>query len=174
MESMPVLSPFIVDRDGLHSVINNPSIHFVFENYGKTPGIIRQVRSNLILCSRDALPPTINFEEAPLQDHEAMIPGDIRGEDARLPGSSVPAEFNRPLTRTELNEIEAEAITKEYQRFYLIGLVIYDDFFGVRHTSNFCIKFRQHGFQSPKGGIAYNRVTRKKIPKNDPLDRSPS
>mgnify|MGYP001468118813 CR=1 FL=1 len=40
-------------------------------------------------------------------------------------------------------------------------------FFGYRHTHNFCIKMRKNMFQSPKGGSAYNSVTREKIPKNN-------
>jgi hypothetical protein len=179
--SIPILSPQIIDTASLHPPIPffagahpfTSSIKLVFDNYGKTPGIVRQVRADLILTENDILPEHIDFEDLPLKGHEIMIPGDTRWSTTDpLPGWEVEPPVARDFTLSgqELMEVLAEATpTGKYRRFYLIGLIIYDDFFEYRHTHRFCIKMRQNRFQSPKGGRRYNRVTHEKIPKDEPM-----
>ena len=171
-ESQPVLNPIIVDTSDLHSTTADASITFAFENYGKTPGVVRLVRSALILGDQSDLPSEIDFESLPQpQDHEQMVPGETRGEAAKyLPGASVPASLSRPLTIAEAEAVQATALSPGYKRFHLLGLVHYDDYFGNRHTQRFCIKLRQSKFQSPRGGQRFNRRTSERIPGRDPLD----
>jgi hypothetical protein len=78
----------------------------------------------------------------------------------------------------ELRELLAGAGADGYRRFFLVGQVVYDDFFDRRHTSRFCVKLRfwqsVEGeppvfFQVAKGGSQYNYITHEEIPKPDPL-----
>ena len=39
-------------------------VQFVFENFGKTPGIIREVRADLFICEMDVFP-VVDFEQLP-------------------------------------------------------------------------------------------------------------
>lgn len=174
--SMPVLSPFIVGGI-LHPFPSmaekfyptdqptkfESSVHFVFENFGKTPGMIREVRGDLFLCEMDQFP-TVEFEQLPIIDYQPIVAGDSRGEKA-LMGV---AEYVKMMS---LSPIEyAELLTsadQKYRRFAFIGRVIYDDFFGNRHTRRFCVKTRLMDkglFQLIRGGQAYNHVDRQKIP----------
>lgn len=78
----------------------------------------------------------------------------------------------------ELSEEAYDELLKEakgkFRRMALIGRVVYDDFFGMRHTRNFCVKLRSMPrddggaslFQLVRGRDPYNRVTREIIPKN--------
>jgi hypothetical protein len=183
--SMPILSPYITDTTLLHpdpldSLYHEgqfkSSIKLVFNNYGKTPGMIRQVRADLILVENDVLPENIVFEKLTFKEHEITIPGDTRwGITPALPGCQVEPPVSKSFTLSErqLQEVVAEATSNPYRRFYLIGLVIYDDFFGYRHTHRFCIKVRKDGFQSPKGGRDYNHVARETMPKNEQSRKTP-
>lgn len=179
--SMPVLSPLIVGGT-LHPLpttaeiiypsdqpkMFESSVHFVFENFGKTPGIIREVRADLFLCEKDQFP-TVNFGQLPLVNYQPIVAGDSRGENALM----AVAECVKSVTATpkEFTELLASA-DNNYRRFAFIGHVIYDDFFDNRHTRRFCVKLRlmdKGFFQLVRGGKAYNHVEWQKIPKEDPL-----
>ncbi len=170
---MPVLAPLIISWEGIHPldasdtpITYDANVHFVFENYGKTPGIIRQVRADLFLTEMDQFP-LVDFEKLTLLNYQVLVPGDTRGQTAL----TAAVDYKRAITLnpTELSELLAEA-TGRYRRFALIGQVIYDDFFDTRHTRRFCIKIRFArgiNFQMAQGGVAYNNFTSQKIPKND-------
>jgi hypothetical protein len=172
--SMPILSPFVVGGD-LHPLVatGDPidfqaKVNFVFENFGKTPAVIRQVRADLFLNEMDRFP-SVEFGELPVIDYKPIIAGDSRGEKA-LMGV---AECTRAITLTqaEFKELLADASGK-YRRFALIGQVIYDDFFDNRHTRRFCVKMRRvdetHFFQLVRGDREYNNIYREKMPNDDP------
>jgi hypothetical protein len=177
--SMPVLSPLIVGGT-LHPFPTTPellypsdqaitfdsSVHFVFENFGKTPGMIREVRANLFLCEMDEFP-VVNFEQLPLIDYQPIIAGDSRGEKALMGVAECTKRMI--LTPTEFSELLASS-DKKYRRFAFIGRIIYDDFFGYRHIRRFCVKLRRMNtgiFQLVRGGRAYNHVERHQMPKDD-------
>ena len=171
--SMPVLSPLVVvEHTNLHPLMPaasfNSHVAFVFENFGKTPARIREVRADLFLNEMDVFP-TVEFEELPLIGYEPIVPGDSRGSSAMMGVAECDREFR--LTTTEFEELLTEATTDRHRRFALIGQVTYDDFFGMRHTRRFCVKMRlmmrgeRRGlFQLVRGGPTYNRITREKIP----------
>jgi hypothetical protein len=169
---MPVLSPCVINTDFLHPSaalsVDKPdltftsSLQFVFENYGKTPGIVREVRADLLLVEKDVLP-EINFAALTRKHHELTIRGNTKATVTVEP----PPTLSWTLSPEAFNQILINAGDWPFRRFYLIGLVIYDDFFGTRHTKRFCFKVRKGGYHAPHGGIAYNRVTREKIPKNE-------
>jgi len=144
---------------------------FGFENYGKTPAIIRQVRADLFLTDNDELPKA-DFNLLPVQFHEEIVPGETRQADlASKPAVDLVREFD--LSADDLRLINAEA-TGKFKRFFLVGQVIYDDFYGNRFTRRFCRKLRYfppNAFQAQHGGVGYNGVTRSRIPKHDPLEK---
>ncbi len=171
---MPVLSPLIVGGN-LHPLTNTSGrpvnfdayVQFVFENFGKTPGMIREVRADLFLNEMDTFP-NVDFEKLPIIDYKPTIAGDSRGENALMGVAELTKPFH--LTPTEFAELLSEATTK-YRRFAFIGQVVYDDFFENRHTARYCIKMRRMGenrlFQLVRGGRAYNYIERQKIPRHD-------
>src|SRR6266700_50437 len=175
--SMPILSPFVVNLARLHPLGMPPAptitftahVPFVFENFGKTPGHIREVRADLFLGELDTFP-SVDFDRLTHRGYEPIVPGDSRYQVAALMGV---AECDNAFTlnRSEVEELLAEATSGKYRRFALIGQVIYDDFFQTRHTRRFCVKLRRMGvdnmFQLVRGGPAYNQITRHKIPANE-------
>ena len=183
IEAQPVLSPYALNMDGLHPVFSEgttfafkgketftSTMLLAFENYGKTPAIIRRVQAELFITLNDAIPNVI-FEKLSTHFFQETIPGETFHTDLiGRPGLPVTKEFS--LTDPELHELFAEAEGK-WRRVFLVGQVIYDDFYDVRHTKRFCRKFRLTNivkFQAQHGGISYNSVKREPIPKYDPLD----
>ncbi len=182
--SMPFLSPWIVPNMRLHSltlpedqpvdqpVRFNAHVDFVFENFGRTPGEIRELRADLFLCERDEFP-IVEWEKLPFINYQPIVAGDSRGKTAMM--GVAERTRSMTLTRTEFAELLAESGDR-FRRFALIGRVIFDDFFGNRHTRRFCVKLRlldKGLFQLVRGGQAYNRVDREKIPQQDPLKALP-
>jgi len=186
IESQPILVPYVIDMTNLQPfspagvVYGSPAetftstILFSFENFGKTPGIIRRVQADLFLTDNDALP-KVTFDQLPVVFHQEVVPGETRQTDlASRPAADLKKNFK--LTSEELKQIRSEAVGN-FKRFFLVGQVIYDDFYGSRITRRFCRKLRYAPqyvppitFQAQHGGIAYNSVTRTKIPRHDPLD----
>jgi hypothetical protein len=168
--SMPILSPFVVNLARLHPLSLPPSpeitftayVPFVFENFGKTPGHIREVRADLFLCELDTFP-SVDFDKLTHRGYEPIVPGDSRYQTAALMGVAE-CENRVTISRAEFEELLAEAVTGKYRRFALVGQVVYDDFFQTRHTRRFCVKLRRMGvdnmFQLVRGGPTYNRITR--------------
>jgi len=180
--SMPVLFPFITEMSQLHPLdpISSPTTHdanifLAFDNYGKTPGAIRRVHAQLFLTTRDELP-DVDVGSLPIHPYAVMVPGNARGKDL-ITGA---LDLKQPvdLNPAELNQLLSEA-TGNFRRFALLGKVVYDDLFGSRHTSSFCIKLRlwsvggalavKRTFQVAHGGSRYNSVTSERVPTPDPL-----
>ena len=91
-------------------------------------------------CERDVIP-EVDFDNLAIQHYPEMIPCDTQGPRDDRGALS----FIQPITFTaySYNELLAEAgPDRKFRRFYLIGQVIYDDFFGMRYTRRFCIKLR--------------------------------
>lgn len=163
---------------------HNPEVALIFENFGETPAILREVRVDLFLTEVGQLiPPVPAIEDLTPRRNDALIviPGRIFGPDALMNSRSVITCDFRTLITHELRELAAtaDAISNGFRRFFLIGWVIYDDFFGIRTTHRFCLKLRPNGFQAIKGGDAYNSITREKIPPQkdenlDPMGIDPS
>ncbi|HZZ92156.1 MAG TPA: hypothetical protein VFE23_06310 [Usitatibacter sp.] len=183
IEAQPVLSPFVTNMDGLHVIVRDGTnieikgtetftsrVFFAFENYGKTPAIIRQVRADLFLTLNDSIPNVV-FDKLPIRFHQEIIPGETMGNDV-LTRAAIDVSKEITVSSAELKELLAEAEGR-WRRFFLVGQVIYDDFYNVRHTKRFCRKMRLADhirFQAQHGGAAYNSIKREPIPKYDPLD----
>src|SRR3989344_5971096 len=172
--AMPILSPLMIRLDKLHPLapINeetyDANIFYVFENYGKTPGMIRELRANLFHAEFDKFP-KVDFSKLTQRQYNVIVPGNMRGDEARTAAVDHKQTIN--VTAAELTDILAEAVGR-YRRFALIGCVIYDDLFGFRHTRTFCIKLRlmptvvdgemqMRIFQILQGGVEYGITTEK-------------
>lgn len=176
--AMPVLFPWILDMARLHplNVSNTNVVHSTllligFDNFGRSPGIIRDVQANLFLTENDEIP---NFQRDQLTrwDYAVMIPADSRAVHQTFGALEFRQDFT--FTAIELQEL-LTAATDHFRRFFFVGEVVYDDFFGLRHTSRFCVKLRMwrvaeqiKTFQVAKGS-EYNQITYEQIPKPDPL-----
>jgi hypothetical protein len=170
--SMPYLYPRItafnlypdVEESAVSDeMTHHPGVKLAFNNLGKTPAIVRRVRAELILISRDMLPPIPpTFSAGEVQSDTVIAPESTAGTRTW--------SFNRIINATEIRELIADTKESQYRRFFLYGYVVYDDFFGTRHTRRFCIKARQHRWQALKGGSRYNGITESLAPETeDPL-----
>ena len=187
--NMPILFPYVTDMAGLHPlqpsekpITYKARLLIAFDNYGKTPGIIKRVRAQLFLCrEKDGLP-TVEFEKLKSHNYHVIVPGDTRGKDTVTGALDMVQSIT--FNPSELDELLSEAAANEnYRRFTLIGDVIYDDFLGMRHTSHFCVWLRLwtapnfpghiNMFQVAHGEGKYGMVTHEKIPENDPLEAAP-
>lgn len=183
--AMPILFPWITDMAGLHPLTTSDSeisheakIFVGFDNFGKTPGMIREVRAELFLKEMETLP-KVDFDNLTIRNYHVMIPGESRATNQIF--GALDMQQTIKFTPLELRELFSEARGK-FRRFSLIGQVIYDDFFGLRHTGRFCVKIRMwrvnetlsgvRCFQVAQGGSEYNRITSKQIPEDDPLAKA--
>lgn len=186
IEAQPVLSPYVLEMEQLHKLVPlgtimdfaapqtfTSKILASFENYGKTPAMIRRVQADLFLTLNDQLP-SIDYDKLPERQFEGAIPGETYHADL-ADRSAFEVDSTVTVKYKEFNELLAEAENdgdSDFRRFFLIGIVVFDDFYGMRHERRFCLKMRfSHTvrFQAQKGGMKYNSSTREKIPKEDPL-----
>jgi hypothetical protein len=186
--AMPVLYPWVLDMHALHplhpileiSVTHTARMLVGFDNFGNSPGTIREVRADLFLTEGDKLP-DVDVGTLTLRDYQVMVPGDCKAIDAQFGALDLQQEFT--FTPTEMVELRSEA-TGSFRRFALVGRVVYDDFFGLRHSSHFCVKLRLWRvgaevvgpkkvmtFQVAVGGSKYNGVATGPIPSPDPLSQ---
>lgn len=168
---MPFLLPQISKFDLYPPSVSNasdthrPSVRFIFNNYGKTPAAIRKVFAELILISRDKLPPIPPAIKNAIPIHsDAVVPA-----DKPMVGRPLKCAFGKNIGATEIKELMAGVNEPNWKRFFLVGCVIYDDFFDMRTEKSFCLKLRQNGFQPISGGERYNTVKRYPAPKVDSL-----
>ena len=184
--SMPVLFPSVINMAGLHPLIpiktsytHTSNIFIKFENFGGTPGTIREVRARLYLTLNDVLPEARPAEWNALS-YPVMIPGNSRAADQHFGALDMRQEI--AYGNSEIAELHAEADPNGvFRRFVLMGMVTYDDFFGWRHVRTYCVKMRTwiteegsplNQFQVGIGGAAYNKWTKEKIPSPDPFEKA--
>ena len=86
---------------------------------------------------------------------------------ATIEAKSVPISSDE-IARAQLG-VDARAM-----RFYFFGEIIYDDFFGYRHTQGFCFKVMRHGWHGAMGGDAYNYKRREAIPPQTRVEALPA
>jgi hypothetical protein len=127
----------------------------------------------LFLTENDKIP-AVNWNTLPAHFHQETVRGQSTREEWK--GAAVDLQKDITVTSVEFNELRAESSPgSKFRRFFLVGFVVYDDFYGTRHTRKFCLKMRlteSIRFQAQHGGATYNSIKREKIPKNDPLDKT--
>lgn len=157
------LYPNIEPAEVGDQVTHQPSISLGFENIGKTPAMLRRIRAELLLIDRDLLPPI----PPPFQNSTEVVSDAVVAPEKRAGIRTV--AFHRAIPAGEIRQLLAEVEEQSFKRFFVYGYVIYDDFFGIRHTKRFCVKLR-NGWQAVKGGSRYNSESESAAPAvEDPL-----
>ena len=142
---------------------HRPSVKLAFRNIGATPAVMIRIGARLYLAENDVLP----SPPPPI----AELGGIGRSEPVPVNGTTSSKRwlFERDIDRTEIEALARNASKRtRYLRFHLIGYVVYDDMFDVRHTRRFCVKVRQQQeFQELRGLEPYNRLVMEHKPKDD-------
>lgn len=159
VSSMPILSPLVVSGPELHPL--DPAsknslrsfkaiVHLVFENFGKTPAIIKSLRVLLVLNEGESFTPFKSEHLSPI-NYNPIIGPNVR-KDAAMIGVAEHHQYIG-LPSEVFNELLAEAYNPPYRRFDLVGEVIYEDFFQTVYTRRFCVKLRYFWGLEVKDGI---------------------
>ena len=137
-----------------------PTVNFVFKNYGGSPATI--VEFSDYLAFFDVLPqePIYPPRPADATDREMVI-GALDASRV-LPCGLVVDTVHWAEARMTFAELRAER-----RAMFLIGRVVYDDVFGLRHTKRYCFRFDIRAMTilfRPYGGRPYNLRTKEKSP----------
>lgn len=125
-----------------------------FMNIGRTPGIIKEVRGEIIFDG--PIPPIPTFT------YSAAKPGEqICRPDNET--NTIPFETERPLTKSE-----RQSVIDGKVEFAFFGYVRYADIYQTMHEKGFCFKMhmRPSSHVEVIGGSAYNYSRSRPIPKN--------
>jgi hypothetical protein len=138
----------ILDRaDGakIPVVVSNAYINFRFQNYGRTPAIVKAIKVESIIS-----------KTPPSRDAEILI--DI--------GANRVARFEIPFGKTHLpimasNE-ERMALPRQDTFVWFFGMIEFDDMFGAEYISKFCMKYdgRECSLYPYDGDRKRNKCTR--------------
>lgn len=153
----PFLFPRIVDATSLLNIPDTqkpmrPRFEYVFDNLGKSPAIVTEFTDAFRWL--DALP------ERPFYLEEAVVPTE-RGFAISAEGHS----HNIPCRLVEQITAWPPAQADSNRRFFFIGIVKYDDFFGYTHTTQFCLELIVRGAflgWRRAGGDEYNSSHKQK------------
>jgi hypothetical protein len=131
-------------------------------NHGKTPALTREERYELYVAQE---PPTSGkFSE---HAHVVRTTHVIGAEKA----SEFPYhfKFDRRLTQSEMGQAARGVNQPPFVRFYLVGYIVYDDFFGYTHTVGFSFKLFRSGEYRIKhyAPYVYNRKEKTSESKRD-------
>jgi hypothetical protein len=167
-EAMPYLYPVLTEIN-LYPIgevddgtMHRPQVRIEFKNIGRTPALLRSAGVHIILTDADQLPSKPPPQEFFMRHNEDSIgPGEKAGPTTSWSyGGTIDAEQIRGLNRKY-------SLRPGWFRFFVYGVVVYDDFFGTRHTRRFNMKVRQEGLVAFRGGEQWNAVYREKTP-DDP------
>jgi len=89
---MPVLWPLITRMELVPEGGKVPNAHFVIQNYGKSPGMVREVRAKLIIGEKSTVPKHFDFtKELPrTTDYEGIVASDVKGDEAFATWATLP------------------------------------------------------------------------------------
>jgi hypothetical protein len=128
-----------------------PNIEIIFANVGRTSGIIKEMRAEIVL---DVLPTVPTFTYSQVRRRGEII---VRSDTITSP---TVIEYSRNLTRDEIDEFAVGT-----RPIFLFGYVKYADAFGFLHTKGFCF---QNRLNKPPielaGGRSYNYSRSERIP----------
>jgi hypothetical protein len=129
-----------------------PIIDWTFMNVGKSPGIIREVRGELVL---DRLPWRRRFTYSKVVPAELIVREGQQTDDISFP-------FNRNLTVDEINYLGVGTV-----QFCFFGYVKYTDTFHQLHTKAFAFRIyiRPRDRVQPIGGRRYNYIKTERTPR---------
>jgi hypothetical protein len=112
-----------VESRGILASGENFSIKYRFRNYGKTPGIIKELTLNSMIAAAPPDPPSHSFVSKDFP--ERMIGAN----------GSTPEDWYGPVTTPELSQVQA--IGGNSSRFWFYGRLYYDDVFGNQQVHRF-------------------------------------
>jgi hypothetical protein len=129
-----------------------PIIDWTFMNVGKSPGIIREVRGELVL---DRLPWRRRFTYSKVVPAELIVREGQQTDDISFP-------FNRNLTVDEINYLGVGTV-----QFCFFGYVKYTDTFHQLHTKAFAFRIytRPRDRAQPIGGRRCNYTKTQRTPR---------
>jgi hypothetical protein len=121
-------------------------------NVGRSPGVIREVRGELVL---GRLPWWRRFRYSEVLSAEFVVREGKQTDDINFP-------FNRNLTVDEINALGVGAV-----QFCFFGYVKYTDTFRQLHTKAFAFRIRIHPINrvQPIGGRRYNYIKTERTPR---------
>ena len=163
----PYIFPSAPDASGLHPPPEKlryyktipekewhvPFVTITFGNFGKTIGIIRAIRIELLLG---------DLPKKPTFDTSLEIPGYVI---ARTDKQTDPLDFGRPRP---MSPQELEGIRDGTRKVHVFGYVKYTDIFGRLHEKGFCFRMHitgPHQGSEVTGGKVFNYAKSKKTPK---------
>jgi hypothetical protein len=120
-----VVNAVISNADPIMSIVGPetpPSILYRFRNYGKTPGIIKEISMGMII-STDPVDPVYSVTIRSFREH-MIAAGDS-------------TEADRFTSKHLLDISQASAIKKMEARLWYFGRIDFDDVFGAPHTHRF-------------------------------------
>lgn len=122
-------------------------IRYLFENYGNSPAIIRQIRVDFML---DPNPPS-----AEIGDHIALPANRV------VPPQKSTGHWEAGLA-TQPNESTVSALNDQKTFFWFYGTVDFDDIFGAEYVTEFCLRFdaKQNYLAPYDGDRKRNKCTR--------------
>src|SRR5262249_4321789 len=126
-----------------------PILEGTFMNVGRSPGVIREVRGELVL---DRLPWWRRFRYSKALPAELVLREGTQTDD-------IPFPFNRNLTLDEINLVGVGTV-----QFCFFGYVKYTDTFHQLHTKAFAFRIRRNQAQ-PIGGRRYNYTKTQRTPR---------
>jgi hypothetical protein len=166
--SAPFLYPRVREKENLYppsvqddNATHLPSAWLYFENIGRSPALLKGIAAKFFLVHRDELPELAPpMETLPLLQSSAIIGA---GDE----GGGKTWQFDRLIDANEIRQLLASVSAPHWLRFYLIGYIVYDDVFQIRHTQRFCIKVRRR-FQAMKGGPLLNEIAHSEAHADEP------
>ncbi|MEX1109005.1 MAG: hypothetical protein WEC00_08855 [Dongiaceae bacterium] len=101
-------------------------VKILFKNYGRTPGVVREISFGEIVLSDNFLRPV--YTGVLLPQEQMVAAGDST--------SSIVHSMNRILTHEEVYRV-----TKEHCSIWVVGRIDYSDVFNLFHTHRFVYRF---------------------------------
>jgi len=168
--SRPILLPRVVEATQLKApnvetgseVQYNPKILFIFENYGKGIATITKVKAELFVFGN--IPDTRQFtDNVRLTTTRIVVPGEYKAQhgDVFSEMNAIPARLSQPIISTDELAL-LRRIVWPFKRFFLVGVVEYEDLLGFEYQGGFSLKAFHNLQQGPRGGSAFNYYRYKK------------
>lgn len=144
---------FLYPPKGHQGPFAKPQLTLSLENYGQSPAFM--VAADCELRISWDTPPQSELVRPLKKEDRTVIP--VRPE----PSTYQFLLWHDPVTPEQVTELNGK-LDAGGKRFFLIGRVIYDDVFGERHTSGFCLKIFRNGTSVARGGEQFNYFRRGK------------
>jgi hypothetical protein len=162
--SRPVLLPRVVEAAQLkapnvetgNETPYCPKILFIFENYGKGIATITKVKAELFVFGEP--PETRQFSDnVRVTPIRIVVPGEYKAQqgDVFSEMNAIPARLSQLNVSTEDIALLRKNVWP-FKRFFLVGVVEYEDLLGFEYEGGFSLKVFYNLQQGPRGGSGFN------------------